>query len=59
MQRQERRTHLPSAPAGAPTLVSRPKTEAAGAAERVGGVKVEGAVLAGVTPDASNMFLQI
>lgn len=59
MQRQEQRTHLPSAFAGAPTPVSCPKTEAAGAAVRVGGIKIEGAVLAGVTLDAGNIFLQI
>lgn len=58
MQRQEQRTHLPSAFAGALTPVSCPKTEAAGAAVRVGGVKVEGAVLAGVTLDANNISLQ-
>ena len=59
MQRQEQRTHLPSTFAGAPTPRSCPKTEAAGAAVRVGGVKVEGAVLAGVTLDARNTFLKI
>lgn len=59
MQKQEERTHLPSAEAGAPTLVSCPKTEAAGAAVRVGGVEVEAAVLAGVTLDAGDIFLQI
>lgn len=58
MQRQEQRTHLPSALAGALTPVSCPKTEAAGATVRVGGVKVEGAVLAGVTLHAGNIFLQ-
>lgn len=59
MQKQEQRTHLPPAEAGAPTLVSCSKTEAAGAAVRVGGVKVEAAVLAGVTLGAGNIFLQI
>lgn len=59
MQRQEQKSYLPSAFAGAPTTVSCPKTEAAGAAVRVGGVKVEGAILADVTLDASNIFLQI
>lgn len=59
MQRQEQRTYLPSALTGAPTTVSCPETEAAGAAVRVGGVKVEGAVLADVALDAGNIFLQI
>lgn len=59
MQKQEERTHLPPAEAGAPTLVSCSKTEAAGAAVRVGGVKVEAAVLAGITPGAGNIFLHI
>lgn len=57
VQKQEERTHLPPAEAGAPTLVSRSETEAAGAAVRVGGVKEEAAVLAGVTLAAGNMFL--
>lgn len=56
---QEQRTHLPPAQAGAPALVSCSKTEAAGADMRVGGVKVEAAVLAGVTLGAANIFLQI
>lgn len=59
MQKQEQRTHLPPAEAGAPTLVSCSKTEAAGAAVRVGGLEVEAAILAGVTPAAGDIFLQI
>lgn len=50
--------HLPPALAGALTLVSGTETEAASTAERVGAVKVEGALPTGVTLDASNIFLQ-
>lgn len=58
MQRQEKQTHLPPALSGALTLVSRSKTEAAGATMRAGGVKIEGTRLAGITLDASNISLQ-
>lgn len=51
-------THLPSALAGAPAAAARPKTEAAGAAEGVGGVEVEGAVHAGVAAEPPHVFLQ-
>lgn len=52
-------THLSPAFDGAPTLVSGPKAEAAGAAVRIGGVKVEGAFLTDITPHTSNVPLQI
>lgn len=57
-QRQEKQTHLPPALAGALTLVSCSKTEAAGTAMRVGGLKMEGTFLTGITLNASNIFLE-
>lgn len=51
-------TDLSPAFDGALTLVSRPKAEAAGAAVRIGGVKIEGAFLTSITPDTSNISLK-
>lgn len=58
MQRHEQETHLPSAFAGALTLVSRSEAEAAGTAEWVGRVKVEGIFLTRITLDPSNISLK-
>lgn len=58
MQEQEKPTHLPPAFAGALTLVSDSKAEAAGTAERVWGVKIEGPFPTSITPDPSNISLQ-
>lgn len=58
MQGHEKRTHLPPAVAGALTLVSCSETEAAGAAVKVGGVKIEGTFFTGITLDTSNISLE-
>ena len=59
MQRHEKKqTHLPPALAGALTPVSGSEAEAAGAAVRAGGVKIEGTFPTGVTLDASDISLQ-
>lgn len=58
LQRQEKQTHLPSAFAGALTLVSCSETEAAGTAMGVRGIKIEGTFLTGITLEASNISLQ-